>query len=245
MMRGVPLDDDARAFFAEVEEHFVRRRGKALLLSPDDVARVARWHRDGVPLAAVKEGIDVHFDRLARRGREPRRAVTLAWVEDDVLDAWVGAKRRRLGRSRAGDGPAATEPETLARPEEHERLVAALDDAARTAREKALPDGVATAIEAAARKLRAKAELFDPGREDHDEQRTEEHLRRLDKSLQEALRQGLGDERVAVLRREAEAELGERRQRMAAEAAERVGEQLLSRRVRDLCAVPRLSLLYT
>ena len=49
----------------------------ALLLSPADVRRVATWLADGIPLAAVLEGIDLHFDRLARRDRlsyrHPRR----------------------------------------------------------------------------------------------------------------------------------------------------------------------------
>jgi hypothetical protein len=248
MMRGVPLDDDARAFFTAVEEHFIRRRGQALLLSPADVGRVAGWHRDGVPLEAVREGIDIHFDRLARRGRAPRRAVTLAFLEDDVLDAWAGAKRRRLGRAAAASAGGEAddgEPASLARPEEHAHLVAALEAATSTARARGLPEAAVAAIAAATEKLRAKAGLFEPGRPEHDEQRTEDHLRRLEKSLQEALQRALGEERVAALRREAEAELGERRQRMAADAAERVTAQLLARRVRDACAVPRLSLFYT
>src|SRR6185369_5809960 len=92
------MDAATQAYFRAVEEHFIRRRGRPLLLSPADVRRVGEWHAAGIPLATVVEGIDIHFDRMERRGRAPRRAVTLAFVDDDVLDAWAGARHRRTGR---------------------------------------------------------------------------------------------------------------------------------------------------
>lgn len=243
------MDHEAQTYFRAVEQHFVERRGRPLLLSPDDVRRVARWHETGIPLPAVREGIDIHFDRLSRRGRAPRRAVTLAYCEDDVLDAWSGARRRRLGARPTSAGTVAEAPAeagTLAGPGEHARLVAALHDAA--ARLRARGEGadadLAGAVLEAAAKLDRKAELFDPAREEHDEQRAEDHLRRLERSLLKRLEQVLGAERVQALADEVAEAAADKRDALGEAGWERVRAQLVARRVREHCQLPRLSIFY-
>jgi hypothetical protein len=237
------VQDEAREFFGAVEEHFVRRRGRPLLLSPGDVSRVARWHADGIPLKAVIDGIDLHFDRMARRGKAPRRAVTLAYLEDDVLDAWAGVRQRRLGR-RTGATEAAA-PEPLATPDEHRRLVEELEAAAkRLAASAGEPEAkLVAAVAAGAAKLRGKAGLFDAADPDHDEQRAEEHLRRLEKSLLTSGREALGPALFAV-EAEVEREIADKRARMGEASWQRVRGQLVDKRVRERFGLPRLSLLY-
>ncbi|UCF80255.1 MAG: hypothetical protein JSV08_06990 [Acidobacteriota bacterium] len=73
-------------YFSEAEKHFSLRFGRPLLLSPRDVAKVEEWHAMGVPLRAVKRGIDRHFERLDPSRR--RKAVVLAFCENAVLDEW-------------------------------------------------------------------------------------------------------------------------------------------------------------
>jgi hypothetical protein len=235
------VDESAKSYFQAIEQRFIERRGRALLLSPADVRRVADWHREGVPLEAVLEGVDLHFDRMQRRGREPRRAVTLAFCEDDVHDAWAGVKQRRLGARTASATAAAEGPSLL---DEHARLLAAL----RAARDRAVEEGrgvEAGAIERALGTLEGKAELFDAARADHDPQRTEDHLRRLERSLDRALREAAGEESILELTRAVESDLAEKRSRMKDATWERVREQLVSKRLRERHALPRLSLFYT
>lgn len=234
------MNEEAQVYFQAVEEHFIERRGQALLLSPEDVRRVSDWHCDGVPIEAVKEGIDLHFERMARRGKEPRRAVTLAYCEDDVLGAWAGVKQRKLG-ARSG---AALEADSIGGVEEHARLLARLQ-ASQAKAESAGAEGDAKAIAKAVAKLEKKAELFDPAQASHDAQRTEDHLRRIEQALDKAMREAAGEQALAALTTGVETELADKRARMKPETYERVADQLLAKRIRERFDLPRLSLFYT
>ena len=235
------MDEDAKAYFQAVEQHFIERRGQALLLSPEDVRRVAGWHSEGVPVEAVCEGIDVHFERMARRGRAPRRAVTLAYCEDDVHEAWAGVKQRKLGARGAGAGEEGAGPSAL---DEHARLLGLLRESEESARKQGR-EPQAMAIARAAAKLEKKAELFDESRAEHDAQRTEDHLRRLERSLDKALREAEGESALGELVASVESELASKRERMKPEVYERVREQLIAKRLRERLHLPRLSLFYT
>ena len=59
-MSGV---DNYFNYFTEIEEHFQRRRGSILLLSPLDWALIEGWKNSGVPLEAVLRGIDAAFEK--------------------------------------------------------------------------------------------------------------------------------------------------------------------------------------
>lgn len=239
------MDDDARNYFQSIERHFVERRGRALLLSPEDVQRVTAWHRLGIPLEAVIEGIDIHFDRILRRGREPRRAVTLAYVEDDVKDAWVAGKQRRLGRRAKGPSSAESAPAAAATPELHATFVSGLRQAAARLRDGTPAEReVAAAVEAACEKLARKAELFDPTATGHDDQRTEDHLRRLERHLLEQVRLAAGDA-LHEVEREVEGGLRDKSEAMSPATLERVRRQLVDRRLRAAHGIPRLSIFYT
>jgi hypothetical protein len=233
------VEQGEREYFEAIERRFIERRGRPLLLSPEDVARASEWHAAGIPLEAVLEGIDIHFDRMTRRGRAPRRAVTLAYVEDDVTDAWAAGKQRRLGRS-ADEGGVSGADASL-----HAALVASLLAAAERLGGTSPRAEVAEALRASAKKLEAKASLFDVAAPDHDPQKTEDHLRRLEKSLLTAAREALGHDPLAALEAEVAAELADKRARMAEATYARVSGHLLDKRLRERFGIPRLSLFYT
>ncbi len=236
------MDEATRTYFETIERHFIERRGQALLLSPADVARVAGWRAQGVPLEAVIEGVDVHFERMLRRGRAPRRAVTLAYVEDDVMDAWAGVRRRRVGRAVGGDG-AGQAPAALATRAELARLGAALD-AARARLEGAGDQALADLVAAARAKLDTKAALFDETTDAHDDERAEDHLRRLEKGLLARARASLGPEAESQLVAQAQRDLAARAARLEDSARERAIVQLVDRSLRERLGIPRLSLFY-
>jgi hypothetical protein len=54
-------------YFTEIEETFVRRRGKHLLLSPIDWAMIEGWQERGVPLHVVIRGIETVFDAYDKK----------------------------------------------------------------------------------------------------------------------------------------------------------------------------------
>jgi len=60
-------------YFTEVEEEFVRRRGKHMLISTLDWALVESWKNAGIPLEAVLRAIAQAFDKW--RSRPPRARI--------------------------------------------------------------------------------------------------------------------------------------------------------------------------
>jgi hypothetical protein len=96
-------------YFTEIEEHFQRRRGTLLLLSPLDWALMETWKDAGISLEAVLRGIDVTFEKWERRPRKTRKVNGLAFCAQEVLasaeelkEAAVGAPAHDKGKRDAG-----------------------------------------------------------------------------------------------------------------------------------------------
>src|SRR5271169_1988990 len=88
-------------YFTEIEEHFWRKRGAHLLVSPLDWAIMETWQRAGVPLEAVLSGIDSAFESYGRSRRGGGRPLkSLAYCVDAVLDAATQKQE-----AAAGSGP--------------------------------------------------------------------------------------------------------------------------------------------
>src|ERR671932_1113401 len=90
-------------YFTEIEEAFIRRRGKHLLLSPMDWALIESWKEMGVPLFVALRGIERAFDSHEAKPR--RRSVkTLLYCQEEVeaqfaewQEAQVGAAEQKNG----------------------------------------------------------------------------------------------------------------------------------------------------
>ncbi len=76
-------------YYTEIEEHFWRKRGAHILVSPLDWAIVETWQKAGIPVEAVLAGIDAAFESYARsrRGAAGRPLKSLAYCVDAVLEA--------------------------------------------------------------------------------------------------------------------------------------------------------------
>jgi hypothetical protein len=60
-------------YFTEIEEEFVRRRGKPLMISPMDWALVETWKTAGIPLHIVLRAINQAFDGYDARAQKHRK----------------------------------------------------------------------------------------------------------------------------------------------------------------------------
>ncbi|HVF57722.1 MAG TPA: hypothetical protein VM934_16335 [Pyrinomonadaceae bacterium] len=97
-------------YFTEIEDTFIRRRGKHLLLSPLDWALIESWKEMGVPLHVALRGIEKSFDSHAARPR--RRSVkSLMYCQEEVeaqfaewLEGQRGAGAGTEGEGEGGDG---------------------------------------------------------------------------------------------------------------------------------------------
>lgn len=81
------------AYLAEVEQAFITRAGRGLMLSPHDRGLVERWARAGVPADVVVQGISNAFERAGNR-RVRGLGYTVPAVED-AIKAW---QSRHVGR---------------------------------------------------------------------------------------------------------------------------------------------------
>lgn len=242
-------------YFTEIEDVFIRRRGKHLLLSAMDWALIESWKEKGVPLHVALSGIERAFDSYDAKPR--RRSVkTLLYCQEEVeaqyaewLESQIGAggeleaPENGAGRSKkkaTGEGslpfPRATILEHLARA----RTV--LEQICRE-RKATRDDEFCDSLTRAAARLQELEDDFAQAARP-DAENLEESLTRLEKLLDQALRAHLSLEILAAARAETEAQLQPYRQRMERDTYEQTLDNLLMKRLREHAGLPRLSLFY-
>jgi len=220
-------------YFTEIEEHFQRRRGTMLLLSPLDWALMEIWKDAGIPLDAVLRGIDATFDHWERRPRKTRKINGLAFCTQEVLasaeemkDAAVGAAPRQ---SRDSDLDQSAAIEYLMRNAEALKRVD---------------------LPASAQALAKEAAATLHGLADHLRQSTistEDLERRLtvaEEKLSAALTAGAPEDFLLDLRRDMDRQLAPYRRKMSSAQLAQLERQYMQKRLWESYNLPRLSLFY-
>lgn len=85
------------SYFSEVEEYFVRKRGKNLLVSPLDWALIEAWREQGIPLHIVLRGIDRSFENIQKLGKKSTPS-TLSYCHNAVMEAHQEYQESRIGK---------------------------------------------------------------------------------------------------------------------------------------------------
>jgi hypothetical protein len=85
-------------YFTEIEDTFVRRRGKHLFLSPMDWALMETWNQQGIPLHIVLRGIERSFDSYESKPRK-RTVKSLLYCQEEVEAQYAEWTEARLGAS--------------------------------------------------------------------------------------------------------------------------------------------------
>lgn len=78
-------------YYTEIEEAFVRRRGKNLLLSPIDWAMIESWQERGIPLHVALRAIENVFDGFDKKPG-PRTIKGLLYCREEIeaqYEEWV------------------------------------------------------------------------------------------------------------------------------------------------------------
>ncbi len=229
-------------YFTEIEEAFVRRRGRHLLLSPTDWALIESWKTLGVPLHIALRGIEQSFNSYESKPR--RRSVkTLFYCQEEVeaqFDEWLEAQK--------GAGPEGVETEAV---DDNEALPRApvlehLAHAAECLREavanRRADDFAETLTRAAVAVKELAADYARATRPDPE--RLEQSLNDWEKRLDEALLASAAPEETAQAQALAETQLRGYRKQMEAEIYTQTTHNLVLKRLRELHGVPRLSLFY-
>ena len=249
-------------YFTEIEDAFIRRRGKHLLLSPIDWALIESWKEMEVPLHVALRGIEKAFDSWEAKPRK-RSVKTLLYCQEEVeaqyaewVESRVGAHTRgphagsplRVDRdgeeAEASDGK---EDEGLPFPRqtilEHLRrgrsaLLEALEE-----RKRAREDDFTEALARAANLLEELKREFEQSVH-ADAQKLEVSLTGLERMLSDAIRSVLPADQLEAARIEVKQQLRPYRKHMETTVYEQTMDNLLLKRLREQFAVPRLSLFY-
>ncbi len=217
-------------YFTEIEEYFVRKRGRNLLVSPLDWCLIELWKENGVPLHVVLRGIDRSFESASRHARKSPR--TLHYCHPAVMEAFDEYQEARVGSHGEEEEPAA-EPEVP-----RERLVEFLDSLCRRLAEhdSGVSDRAVKRLEAVKAEIRAahvvKLETVDG------------ELGEIRRALISELSQTLSSERLAELRKEARRETRSYKKRLASEMYERLLEKHLEAKLAELFELPEFSLIH-
>lgn len=242
-------------YFTEIEDTFIRRRGKHLLLSPLDWALIESWKQRGVPLHVALRGIEQAFDSFEAKPR--RRSVkSLLYCEEEVEAQFAEWRERQQGAHVAAaagaNGSAAsaqTTDENAGLPFPRAVILAHLADC-RAQLEQAhatrAQNGADELSEALARAATRLAELEDDFTRSArpDAEQLEAALSDLEALLDRAVSAHLPAAQVAARRAQAEEQLRAYRTRMERATYEQTRDNLLAKLLREDCGVPRLSLFY-
>jgi len=217
-------------YFTEIEEHFQRRRGTVLLLSPLDWALMETWKDGGIPLEAVLRGIDITFEKWERKPRKTRKVNGLAFCAQEVLAATEEMKDAAVGAPANPPLESGLDGKTVG-----QYLIRNADQLDHID----LPAAALPLARDAAATLRSLAESAPAHMED-----LERRLTVMEEKLFAALLAATPDEALYQVRAEADRDLAPYRRSMTAPQIEQLQKQYIHKRLLEQYHVPRLSLFY-
>ena len=237
-------------YFTEIEDAFVRRRGKHLLLSPMDWALIESWKELKVPLHVALRGIEKSFDSWESKPRK-RTVKSLLYCQEEVeaqyaewLDAHVGAAAES-----ESDDSIPSERGTAGLPfpradilEHLERCRSGLSAAAEK-RGKTGTDDLVEALVRAASQLSELQNDFAAATLPN-AQKLEQSLTGVERMITDALLSVASSDQLEALTQEVEKQLKPYRKQMEPAVFEQTRNNLLLKRLRETFGVPRLSLFY-
>lgn len=86
-------------YFTEIEETFVRRRGKNLFLSPLDWALIEAWQDRGIPLHIVIRSIESVFDVFDQQPPGTRTIKSLLYCREEIEAQYAEWLTSQTGKS--------------------------------------------------------------------------------------------------------------------------------------------------
>jgi DNA repair exonuclease SbcCD ATPase subunit len=230
-------------YFTEIEDAFVRRRGKHLFLSPMDWALMETWKQQGIPLHVVLRGVEKSFDSFEAKPRK-RTVKSLLYCQEEVeaqYAEWVEARVGSSPRSKAAEAELDKTPFSFATISEHlqrsRETLSALADARRQ------KDDFSEALRRAGA-LIAEIEKDFVNDSRFDTRKLEDSLTGLERMLSDAMFTVVVPKALEDLKNEVKDQLKPYRSQMETAVYNQTFNNLLLKRLREKFGVPRLSLFY-
>jgi hypothetical protein len=242
-------------YFTEVEEEFVRRRGKPLLISPMDWALVESWKSSGIPLHVVLRAINQTFDAAEARPRRFRKVNSVLYCQQEVEACFAEYRLAQVGDHIASDEKSQPDETTTGKkaggkqsftPDVLLDFIARCDKDLGSAAEKAGHEGFTQLVEAISRvRDRLESVVREISSADRIEPEAIEHdFDSMDRLILEAATGSMSPDTVLQIREEAESQLRPFKKKMDKSIYNQALENFVMRRVREVNGLPRLSLFY-
>lgn len=238
-------------YFTEIEETFVRRRGKHLFIGTFDWALIETWKQLGIPLHVALRGIEKAFDSWESKPRK-RSVNSLLYCQEEVEAQFAEWREARVGATEdPNDQEEVNEPRTG-----HESLpfsrAAILDH---------LERGRTSLLETCANRMKAGADDFTDALARAatllaelqgdvaasaaiDARKLEQSLSGLERMISDVIRTVARAEQIATITREVKEQLQPYRKQMDQPVYQQTFDNLFLKRLREQFGVPRLSLFY-
>jgi hypothetical protein len=234
-------------YFSEIEELFVRRRGRNLLLSPLDWALIENWQERSIPLPIILRSIERVFDSVDKQPARKRTVKSLTYCREEIEAQYAEWLEMQVGKN---GGEKVQSSKLKIQSSENGEPDASKNDL--------FPDEAITAhLEKVSAELKAASNKAENGLRDtlekilhrlaefkqksHAAENLEESLEKLDALIDEKLLQSYETEK---LKTEIEKQIASYKTKMEAEVYERTFDLMLLKRLREQAEIPRLSLFY-
>lgn len=236
-------------YFTEVEEHFVRRRGKHLLVSPLDWSLIASWRASGVPLNVALRGIDIAVDNYLAKHRPGEKLSTLAYCHDAVMREYATHLESHLGEAtpsgqEESEGKAA--PAAVSDGPDKNAVLALIFSRIReikTARGKQSGLEICEAIDRVLSRLEEISRNLESDRE-VDFEALERDLEIVDETFVEGLQPAISAEQLALWEQEAKKELKIYKKRLPKDIFQKIRRNYMRQRVHKAFNVGELSVFH-
>ncbi len=230
------------SYFSEIEDTFIRRRGKHLWLSPIDWALMESWKERGVPLHVALRGIEHAFDSYEAK-KYKRSVKTLLYCEEEVEAQYAEWLESRVGsHDEAQEAKDADRESPFPRQAVLEHLGLALDRLNLQC-EKTGKEELGEALSRAAKLLSEIKDDYESTAQP-DARKLEESLTGIERLLNDALRSSMSTEQSTEVGKEIKQQLRPYRAHMEKAVYQQTFDNLLLKRLREQHGVPRLSLFY-
>jgi len=233
------------SYFTEIEDTFIRRRGKHLMLSPMDWALIESWKERGVPLHVVVRSVEHAFDSHASK-KQKRTVKTLLYCQEEVEAQYAEWLASRVGGHEEPTA-AATKADESKSPFPRDAVLAHLGRSLDALKKlKAARAYNHELSEALLRAITLLSEIKDDyaSAAQPDARKLEDSLTGIERLLDDAIRVAVGDVELEAANAEIELQMKPYRRHMDKAAFEQTRGSLLRKRLREHFDVPRLSLFF-
>jgi hypothetical protein len=228
-------------YFTEIEDTFVRRRGKHLFLSPMDWALMETWKQQEIPLHLVLRGVERAFDSFESKPRK-RSVKSLLYCQEEVEAQYAEWLEARVGANPQSESRDEKDETTFSRDRVCDHLRHSSRSFSNLARTSP-GDRLAETFSRVSNLLEAIEADFASGAT-VDTRKLEDSLTGLERMLNEALVAAVPVTTLDRINKEITAQLKPYRSQMEPKAYQQTFANFQLKRLREDFGVPRLSLFY-